>query len=66
MTARLEDRGDRLIVWNRAEKRGALTPEFYAAIREAVAKAADPRVRAVILTGQGEFFCAGGDLTVLV
>ena len=67
MTARVEDRGDRLIVWNgNAEKRGALSPELYAAISDAMEQARDPRVRAVILTSEGGFFCAGGDLNVLI
>lgn len=66
MDVRVEDKGDRQIVWNRADKRGALSPEFYAAIREAITKAEETRVRAVILTGAGPFFCAGGDLTVLI
>ncbi|MEQ6249938.1 enoyl-CoA hydratase family protein [Sulfitobacter sp. HNIBRBA3233] len=67
MSARLEDAGDRLIVWNgNTEKRGALSPELYATILEACEKAADPRIRSVILTSEGPFFCAGGDLTVLI
>ncbi|MDF1728405.1 MAG: enoyl-CoA hydratase family protein [Sulfitobacter sp.] len=65
--ARIEDRGDRLIVWNGNEaKRGALTPEFYEAIMGAMKQAEEPRIRAVILTSQGDFFCAGGDLNVLI
>ena len=67
MSARIEDRGDRLIVWNgNAEKRGALSPELYACINEAVAKAQEPRIRALILTSEGNFFCAGGNLNVLI
>lgn len=67
MSARLEDAGDRLIIWNgNTAKRGALSPELYACINEAMVKAADPRIRAVILTSEGEFFCAGGDLNVLI
>ncbi|WP_411975889.1 oxepin-CoA hydrolase, alternative type [Sulfitobacter faviae] len=67
MTARVEDRGDRLIVWNgNAEKRGALTPALYDAIAEAMRLAEEPRFRAVILTSEGRFFCAGGDLNVLI
>ncbi|WP_295038134.1 oxepin-CoA hydrolase, alternative type [Sulfitobacter sp.] len=67
MTARVEDRGDRLIVWNsNAEKRGALTPALYDAIAEAMRLAEEPRIRAVILTSEGRFFCAGGDLNVLI
>jgi enoyl-CoA hydratase/carnithine racemase len=67
MSARIEDKGDRIIVWNgNAHKRGALSPELYACIREAVDMASEPRVRAVILTSEGDFFCAGGDLNVLI
>lgn len=67
MSARLEDAGDRLIIWNgNTEKRGALSPELYATILRACEKAADPRIRSIILTSEGPFFCAGGDLTVLI
>jgi len=67
MTARIEDAGDRLIIWNgNDKKRGALSQALYDAIAEAMALAQHPRIRAVILTSQGGFFCAGGDLNVLV
>ncbi len=67
MSARLEDAGDRLIIWNgNAAKRGALTPELYDVIAQAMEQASDPRIRAVILTSEGDFFCAGGDLNVLI
>ena len=67
MSARIEDKGDRIIVWNgNAHKRGALSPELYACIKEAIELAHEPRVRAVILTSEGDFFCAGGDLNVLI
>lgn len=67
MSARLEDAGDRLIVWNgNTDKRGALSEELYACIMEAMEKAKEPRIRAVILTSEGPFFCAGGDLNVLI
>ncbi|MEP3054501.1 enoyl-CoA hydratase family protein [Ascidiaceihabitans sp.] len=66
MTAYIEDAGDRLIVWNgNAAKRGAITPEYYGAIQKACTQAKDRRVRAVIITSQGDFFCAGGDLNAL-
>ena len=59
--------GDRIVVWNgNAGKRGALTPELYACIAQAMTLAQEPRVRAVILTSEGGFFCAGGDLNVLI
>ncbi|MCZ4257215.1 enoyl-CoA hydratase family protein [Sulfitobacter sp. G21635-S1] len=67
MSARLEDKGDRLIVWNgNTAKRGALSPELYDCILEAVKQAHDRRIRTVILTSEGPFFCAGGDLNVLI
>lgn len=67
MTARLEDRGDRIIIWNGNQgKRGALSPELYAVIRAAFDLAQERRVRSVILTADGPFFCAGGDLNVLI
>lgn len=67
MSARLEDAGDRVIVWNgNADKRGALSPELYEAILGAVKLAGEKRVRAVILTSDGDFFCAGGNLNVLI
>lgn len=67
MSARLEDAGDRLIVWNgNADKRGALSPELYDCIHDAFERAKDARVRSVILTSEGDFFCAGGDLNVLI
>lgn len=67
MTARVERRGDTLIVWNaNADKRNALTPDYYAAVTRACAKAAAPGIAAVVLAGEGDFFCAGGDLNTLI
>ena len=63
----VEDQGDRLVVVNgNTAKRGALSPELYDAIVSAVEQAADSRIRAIILTSDGPFFCAGGDLNVLI
>lgn len=64
MTVRFEDAGACLLVHNRAEKRGAITPAFYDTILKALETARHPRVRCIILTG-GAFFCAGGDLNAL-
>ncbi len=65
--ARLDDRGDRLVVVNmNTTRRGALSPDLYAVIAQAMQAAEDPRIRAVILTSEGGFFCAGGDLNVLI
>lgn len=67
MSARIEEKADRVIVWNgNTEKRGALSPELYQAISDALEKAKQPHIRAVILTSDGPFFCAGGDLNVLI
>ncbi len=63
--ARIDDLGDRLVVVNmNVSKRGALTPELYDKIQEAFEIASEHRDRigAVILTAEGGFFCAGGDL----
>ncbi len=65
--ARLDDHGDRLVVVNMNKtRRGALSPDLYTAIAQAMQGAADPRIRAVILTSEGGFFCAGGDLNLLI
>ena len=65
--ARVDDQGDRLVVVNmNSTRRGALSPDLYDAINDAMARAVDPRIRAVILTSEGGFFCAGGDLNVLI
>ncbi len=65
--ARVDDLGDRLVVVNmNASRRGALSPDLYKAISAALAGASEARIRAVILTSEGGFFCAGGDLNVLI
>ena len=47
--------------------RNALTVEFYQGVKAALqAAAADPGVGAVVLTGEGGHFCAGGDLRQLI
>ena len=51
------------LTMNRPEARNALTGEMQAALSEALPRlAADPAVRAVVLTGAGGAFCAGGDV----
>jgi len=65
--ARMDDRGDRAVVMNmNVDRRGALSADLYQAIRDAFALAEEPRIRSVILTAEGGFFCAGGDLNVLI
>ena len=51
------------LTMNRPEARNALTGEMQAALAEAINRVAhDPKVRAVVLTGAGGAFCAGGDV----
>lgn len=65
---KLEQIGAALVVTNcDGARRNPLSPEFYAAIRNATDRAAgDATIASVILTGEGSFFCAGGDLKTLV
>jgi len=50
------------ITLNRPEVFNAFNAPLHAALREALAEAADPAVRAVVVTGAGRGFCAGQDL----
>jgi len=55
-----------VIKLNRPERRNAFDLEVRAALAEAVYEARDDdSVRAVVLAGEGEAFCAGGDLKSL-
>ena len=47
----------------RPERRNALNGELLDGLREAVEKAADQGVRAIVLTGQGHVFSSGADLS---
>lgn len=66
-TCRTLDVGDHLVVVNaNPARRNALTPGFYAGLTEALTAAGtEPRIGAVVITGEGGFFCAGGDLGFL-
>lgn len=63
----VEDRGAvRLLTLNQPERRNALSPAVREALHDALAPAmADPKVRAIVLTGAGGTFCAGGDLSAM-
>ena len=51
------------LTMNRPEALNALTGDMMAALSEALPRlAADPAVRAVVLTGTGNAFCSGGDV----
>ena len=54
------------ITLNRPEKRNALNDQLIAALKESLSRAHhDEDVRAVLLCGAGEDFCAGADLAAL-
>ena len=65
---RLDDAtGVATITLNRPERLNALTFEVYAELRDAFpALDADPRVRAIVLTGAGRGFCSGGDVEDII
>ncbi|MDH3665466.1 MAG: crotonase/enoyl-CoA hydratase family protein [Paracoccaceae bacterium] len=58
-----DPRGVATLTLNRPDKHNAMNAGMIADLTAAAAKlGADPSVRAVILTGAGKSFCAGGDL----
>jgi enoyl-CoA hydratase/carnithine racemase len=51
------------IIFNRSEKRNALTRAMYAKIGESIDKAEkDPNILVMLIYGKGKCFCAGNDL----
>jgi 2-(1,2-epoxy-1,2-dihydrophenyl)acetyl-CoA isomerase len=50
------------ITLNRPEVYNALNRELHAGLAEALVEAADPEIRAVVVTGAGKGFCAGQDI----
>jgi enoyl-CoA hydratase/carnithine racemase len=53
------------IAWNRPDKKNALTNAMYRGAAEALeAASADASIRCVLLTGEGDAFTAGNDLSV--
>ena len=65
MTLLIENRGPvRILTMNRPEKRNALNAELTQALLEALRAAdADESVGCIVLTGAGQGFCAGADLS---
>ncbi len=54
------------LTMNRPDRLNALDIPLTQALRDALQRAGDdPAVRAIVVTGAGRAFCAGGDLTVL-
>lgn len=59
----IDARGIATLTLNRAQKHNAMSAEMIAELTQAASQlGADDAVRAVILTGAGKSFCAGGDL----
>jgi 2-(1,2-epoxy-1,2-dihydrophenyl)acetyl-CoA isomerase len=57
------DTGVATLTMNRPEARNAMSGDMMGAMGEAIPRLAeDPEVRAVVLTGAGGAFCAGGDV----
>ena len=57
------DNGVATLTMNRPQARNALSREMMEALSQALPRlAADPQVRAVVLTGTGKAFCSGGDV----
>ncbi|MSQ06074.1 MAG: enoyl-CoA hydratase [Dehalococcoidia bacterium] len=55
-----------VITLDRPEARNALSPEMLAELGRALDACRSPQVRAVLLTGTGEAFCAGADVKDMV
>src|SRR5688572_3750863 len=62
-TIQLEMRGQvRVLTLNRPDRLNAMTVEVASDFKAAVAEALERGARAIVLTGEGRAFCAGGDL----
>jgi 2-(1,2-epoxy-1,2-dihydrophenyl)acetyl-CoA isomerase len=56
--------GVRTLTLNRPRRKNAINPELWAGLRDALVAAGNDRgVRAVVLTGAGDAFCAGADIS---
>jgi methylglutaconyl-CoA hydratase len=63
LTLAIDARGIATLALNRPDKHNAMSAAMIAELHQAARDlGADPGVRAVILTGTGDSFCAGGDL----
>lgn len=62
LLGRIEDRVA-VLTFNRPDRRNALSPAMYDGFARALPQvAADPSIRALMVTGAGNAFCAGGDV----
>jgi len=58
--------GVAIITLNRPEARNAMSPDLTAALRAQIkARAEDPEVGALLITGAGTAFCSGGDVKAM-
>jgi 2-(1,2-epoxy-1,2-dihydrophenyl)acetyl-CoA isomerase len=57
------ENGVKRITFNRPERRNAVDLEMFAAFAEAINAAATDESRVIVITGAGDSFCAGLDLT---
>ncbi len=64
---RQDNHGNHLVLWNtNPTRRNALSPEYYDGLLACLRDAAETReIAAVILAGEGNYFCSGGDLNML-
>ena len=53
------------ITLNRPEKLNAMTPSMWRRVGSLIEQAERDRSRMIVLSGQGEAFCAGDDITTL-
>lgn len=59
------ERGVKRITFNRPERRNAVTLEMFEAFAEAIARSETDGTRVVVLTGAGEAFCSGLDVSAV-
>ena len=59
------ERGVKRITFNRPERRNAITLEMFEAFAEAVAASETDGTRVVVLTGAGDAFCSGLDISAV-
>lgn len=58
----IDDRGVATATFDRPERHNVMSPDFMADLHDVAERVEAGGVRALILTGAGESFCAGGDL----
>ena len=59
------ERGVKCITFNRPERRNAITLEMFEAFAEAVERSETDGTRVVVLTGAGDAFCSGLDISTV-